>query len=135
MATAGSSEGAFTWNAKDLSKYITTTLPSIEEANETEDVTPLGGAISVQAFTKLTTYGEVALGGVWDDEANGPEAVVGAGVRARTLASMVVTWKSGKTTTITNVGIKNYKRTQAKGSLHHWDATFFLGPSAAVTEA
>lgn len=135
MTQYGTADGAFTWNSKTLTPYITTQFPTVEETQETEDVTPLGGTITVQAFTKLMTYGEVTIGGQYDDTATtGPEVVIGGGCRARTLGTMVITWGGGKNTSITNVGIKSYRRIQAKGALTQFEATFFLAAGAAVTE-
>lgn len=136
MAQYGIADGGLVWNSKTLTPYITTAFPSVEETNETEDITPLGATVSQEAFTKLMTYGEMTIGGQYDDTAStGPEVVLGGGCRARTLGTLVITWGGAKTTTITNVGVKRYRRTQNKGSLHQYEATLFLGPGAAVTEA
>jgi len=134
MTTWGVPDSSITYNSHDISDEITTELPVLDEANETEDITGVSMSIAQQAFTGLTTYGEFPVGGPMSDTVNGAYAVLRAAATAKSYATLVLDW-GGVTTTITNVGVKNFKRTIAKGALNGFSATLFLGPGAGVNEA
>lgn len=136
MTQYGIDDAILVYNTKTMTAYITDPAPDLTQTNETEDGTPLGATIIQKIFTGLTDYGTVAVGGPYDDTAvNGPDAVFGAAARAKTLATLVLTWGGSKTTTITNVGVSDYKRTVAHGAVTKYSCTLFCGAGAAVTEA
>jgi len=136
MANYGPDDGILTYATKDMTNQITTTLPAVEQANETDDFTPLGSAIQRQIYTGLTDYGQIPVGGPFDDTATtGSDAVFGGAARAKTYGALVITWGGAKTTTFSQVGIANYKRAITKGNINGYEAVMFLGPGCTVTEA
>lgn len=136
MATYGIDDGALTYATKAMKDYITSTQPSLDAENEVDDFTTLGSSVEKSIYTGLTKYGEITVGGPFDDTAtDGSDAVFGGAARGKTYAALVITWGGTKTTTFSAVGIKNYKRTIAKGAINGYEAVMFLGPACTVTEA
>jgi len=135
MATYGIDDGALTYSTKSMEDYITD-FPSLSQENETEDSTTLGASVASKAYTGLTRYGEVQVGGAYDDTAtNGPDAVFGGAARAQSYAALVLTWGGTKTTTFNLVGVEKYERTWKKGARTGYQCTLFLGSGCTVTEA
>lgn len=136
MATYGIDDGDLTYDSKSMKTYITTAFPELDAENETDDFTSLGSSVEKQIYTGLTRYGDITVGGPYDDTATtGPDAVLGGAARGKTTAALVITWGGSKTTTFSVVGVKNYKRKIEKGAITAYEATLFLGPACAVTEA
>jgi hypothetical protein len=136
MATYGIDDGALTYSTKAMKDYITSTQPAVDAENETDDFTTLGSSVEKQIYTGLTKYGEIPVAGPFDDTTtDGSDAVFGGAARAKSYAALVITWGGSKTTTFSAVGVKNYKRIIAKGSITNYEAVLFLGPGCTVTEA
>lgn len=136
MANYGPDDGLLTYSTKDMSAQITTTLPSLDQTNETDDFTALGSAIVRQIYTGLSDYGQITVGGPLDDTVTtGSDAVFGGAARAKSYAALIITWGGNKTTTFSAVGVSSYKRTIAKGNITGYEAVLFLGPGCTVTEA
>jgi len=128
----GIDDAATTYGGSEITSYITKTFPSLDQQNEIEEHTPEGASVAQSLFTGLSDYGEIPVSGPYTTEM---DAIIGAAARAKTYATLVQTWGGTKTTTITQVGVKNYKRSVAKGAVTDYEATFFVGFGATVTEA
>lgn len=132
MAFYGIPDSTVTYGASDISAHITKTHPEVEMAVETEEHTALGQSLATEMFTGLTSYGEITVSGPYSEAIDG---ILGAAARARTTAALVIKWGGTKTTTFSLTGIKNYKRTVAKGEVTSYEATFFLHHGCTATEA
>lgn len=123
---------ALTYGGSDLGAHCTKTLLSIDEQNQTEEHTPEGSTIIQQIFTGLTDYGEMGISGPYTETL---DALIGAASRAKTYAALVRTWGGAKTSTLSLVGVKGYKRVAAGGAVTSFEATLFVGPGCTMTEA
>ncbi len=128
----GVDDAALTYGGSAIGGYCTKAHLSIDEQNQTEEHTPEGATIVQQMFTGLTDYGEMSVGGPYTTEM---DAIIGAASRAKSYAALVRTWGGTKTSTLSQVGVKGYKRQVEGGAVTSFEATFFCGPACTMTEA
>jgi hypothetical protein len=133
MTTYGSDDGSLTYATKDMSDHITE-YPSLSMENETEDSTTLGSGLSTEAYTGLTKYGSIQVGGPLDDTATtGPEAVFGGAAAAKSYAALVLGFGGAVTKTFSLVGVRKYEHTWKKGARTGYTCELFVGAGCEVS--
>lgn len=117
----------------DITQHVIT-INDIDIEEITEQTNPLGTAWEEQSGVGVGRIAMVELGGLFEDEADGPEALFGnrlpegPAVNTRTFT---IVWLSGRSTSFETI-LKKYTRTAARDALTKFKTS--LQPTGAATE-
>ena len=129
MATAGSVDVAVNFNGTVMTAHTITMNEVVKEA-VLEETTPFGVAWEESDYTGVKMVADITIEGLYDDTAvSGPDAVFGA---IGTSGPLVLTWKTGKTTSCTAL-IRSFARIAAVKAMTRYRVV--LKPTGAVVEA
>ena len=131
----GSDDAAVSYGGTAMTTQITEAMPTVDQANATEDATPMGSTVVQNVFTGLTDYGQITIGGIYNEAAGGCDLVFGAAARNKTTGALIITYGGGKTTTFSLVGVANYRRIIVSKAVTKYECVLFLATGCTVTEA
>lgn len=135
MANYGPADFSITYDGDDITPYVMT-INDVTVEQAVEEVHALGDSWEEYLPVGVGKMGQIELGGIYDDQASGPDDQfadrVGTEGPATAAVEVVITWGGAKTTTF-DTHLVSYTRKADRNGLTKWSAK--LQPTGAVVEA
>lgn len=118
---------------RDITQFVET-LDGIDVEGLLEEKHSFGDSYEESLPIGIQRMGQITIGGLYDDVANGPDALfvrTAPETPSSATRTLTITWKSGKTTAVETYMAK-YTRTADRNGLTKYTAV--LQPTGTITE-